>query len=901
MEFDFDSPDGGDAWLLDAMATSLHFSAASPPPPPPPWPCGDPHHPSAPLEDTATLQDDAPGARAGKPEINKNGEPINGKCQVHLTLVDDYSDSSYFLKERLTLALRYFKESTNQHLLVQVWVPIRKGDHYMLSTSGQPFVLDQQSIGLLKYRAVSMMYTFSVDGDSVKELGLPGRVYKKRVPEWTPNVQYYSNTEYARLNHAISYNVHGTVALPVFDPSTKSCIAVVELIMTSKKVNYASEVGKVCKALETVNLKSTEVVEHPYVQICNEGHQAALVEMLEVLTVIGEELKLPLAQTWVPCKNQNLLVPCGVKKSFLNIHGSCAQELCLSTSDVVFHVIDAHMWGFRDACVEHHLQKGQGVSGKAFILRKPCFSKDVSRFSKMEYPLVHYARMFGLTGCFSVCLQSAYTGNDDYILEFFLPPDCREDCEQKVLLESILGLLRQHLHSLHVATDEGSNKELQIDAIIVIDNNEIKDAHIQYLNFESGIHASHESNTHGIHESDSQKKIASTEYDMCLSPENSTKCNGRLFVGPNGGCTSDSLLPDNNNKHHGRRRGKAEKTFSLEVIQHYFTGSLKNAAKSLGVCPTTMKRICRQHGISRWPSRQISKVNRSISKLKKVIESVEASESAFTLTSIRGPLPVPFSPSNPINIKNGRHTEVTDLSIPSVQENRVSSVQMKLLENDDRQGMLIPQQSFLGNISSQIEREKALNFTSSSGEPSTHSGTSEDSCFGSPANRTFVSTLMEPQQNMWKPDCFTKEPFQAQDLLLPGLFVNGSGSSKNCKNYITAAVNEPSVVPLGSLMYVQNSGIVTVKARYKEDLLRFRFPRSASFINLKDEVAKRILIDVGVFDIKYLDDDHEWVKLTCDADLEECMEISRLSGSNVLRLLVTDIAPILGSSCGSTG
>jgi len=305
--------------------------------------------------------------------------------------------------------------------------------------------------------------------------------------------------------------------------------------------------------------------------------------MLEVLTVICEELKLPLAQTWVPCKYQNLLVPCGgVKKSSFNIHGSCAQELCMLTSDVAFHVIDAHMWGFRDACVEHHLQKGQGVSGKACILRRPCFSKDVTRFSKLEYPLVHYARMFGLAGCFSVCLQSAYTGNDDYVLEFFLPPDCREDDEQMVLLESILALLRQHLRSLHVDTDEVSHEELQVDTITVIDNNETKDEHAQHLNFQVGIHASHESNMHGVHESDSQKRIASPEYEMCLSPENSTKCNGKLFVGPNGGCTSDSLLPNNNSKHHGRRRGKAEKTFSLEVIQNYFTGSLKNAAKSLG-------------------------------------------------------------------------------------------------------------------------------------------------------------------------------------------------------------------------------------------------------------------------------------------------------------------------------
>ena len=95
-----------------------------------------------------------------------------------------------------------------------------------------------------------MMYMFSVDGENVGELGLPGRVYKLKVPEWTPNVQYYSSTEYPRLNHAISYNVHGTVALPVFDPSAQSCIAVVELIMTSKKINYACEVDKVCKALE---------------------------------------------------------------------------------------------------------------------------------------------------------------------------------------------------------------------------------------------------------------------------------------------------------------------------------------------------------------------------------------------------------------------------------------------------------------------------------------------------------------------------------------------------------------------------------------------------------------------------------------------------------------------------
>lgn len=77
---------------------------------------------------------------------------------------------------------------------------------------------------------------------------------RQKVPEWTPNVQYYSVKEYPRLNHAVNYNVRGTVALPVFEPSTQSCVAVLELIMTSPRINYTSEVDKVCKALEVVPL-----------------------------------------------------------------------------------------------------------------------------------------------------------------------------------------------------------------------------------------------------------------------------------------------------------------------------------------------------------------------------------------------------------------------------------------------------------------------------------------------------------------------------------------------------------------------------------------------------------------------------------------------------------------------
>lgn len=135
-------------------------------------------------------------------------------------------------------------------MLAQVWAPVKNGGRYMLTTSGQPFVLDPDCNGLHQYRMVSLMYMFAVDGETDGVLGLPGRVYRKKLPEWTPNVQYYSSKEFPRLNHALHYNVRGTLALPVFEPSGQSCVGVLEIIMTSQKINYAPEVDRVCKALE---------------------------------------------------------------------------------------------------------------------------------------------------------------------------------------------------------------------------------------------------------------------------------------------------------------------------------------------------------------------------------------------------------------------------------------------------------------------------------------------------------------------------------------------------------------------------------------------------------------------------------------------------------------------------
>ncbi|TKY45200.1 NLP6 protein [Spatholobus suberectus] len=643
-------------------------------------------------------------------------------------LPSENPDGYCLIKERMTQALRSFKELTEQNVLAQVWAPVRNGNRYALTTSGQPFVLDPHSNGLHQYRTVSLMYMFSVDGENDEILGLPGRVFQHTIPEWTPNVQYYSSKEYQRLNHAQHYNVRGTLALPVFEPAGQSCVAVLELIMTSQKINYAPEVDKICKALE----------------ICNEDRQYALAKILEILTAVCETHSLPLAQTWVPCKHRSVLAHGGgLKKSCSSFDGCCMGQVCMSITEVAFYVIDAHTWGFHEACVEHHLQQGQGVAGRAFLSHNMCFCGNITQFCKTEYPLVHYALMFGLTSCFAVCLQSSHTGNDDYVLEFFLPPRITDFNEQKTLLGSILATMKPHFQSLKIAAGVELEENGSIE-IIQARNERV------HLRFES-IPITQSSKSPPRHASPNMGEGLPLEPSEQQIMAYFDHINDGGNLGDNAGGHIDqntSLETKTKKKPSERKRGKVEKSISLDVLRHYFTGSLKDAAKSLGVCPTTMKRICRQHGISRWPSRKIKKVNRSLSKLKCVIESVHGAEGEFGSNSVStSSLPIAagtFSEPSTSNKFNCQTSLTIRPSEPKMNENdfdasRVSEMNRQAGIQDQFLGARTQSSEKVINDNVGAIQEMAPKGTN---KYRTESGSSEGSanptphgsCYGSPPN-----------------------------------------------------------------------------------------------------------------------------------------------------------------------
>ncbi|CAI9762898.1 unnamed protein product [Fraxinus pennsylvanica] len=217
--------------------------------------------------------------------------------------------------------------------------------------------------------------------------GLPDRVFTSKIPEWTSNVMYYNKAEYLQVQHAIHHEVRGSIALPVFedDSHEASCCAVLELVTMKEKPNFDSEMENVCSAIQAVKLRST-VPPRLHSQCLTQNQRAALAEITDVLRAVCHAHRLPVALTWIPCS--------------------------YTAGSIIF-------------------EEGQGIAGKALQSNHPFFYPDVKEYHLSDYPLVHHARKFGLNAAVAIKLRSTYTGDADYILEFFLPVDMTYEREYR--------------------------------------------------------------------------------------------------------------------------------------------------------------------------------------------------------------------------------------------------------------------------------------------------------------------------------------------------------------------------------------------------------------------------------------------------------------------------------------
>ncbi|KAL3619805.1 hypothetical protein CASFOL_034717 [Castilleja foliolosa] len=739
--------------------------------------------------------------------------------------------SSISVMDRLIQALFHIKDrSSDKDMLIQVWVPVIRGGKRVLTTHNQPFSLDVSCSRLANYRDISVNYQFVADEDSKEAVGLPGRVFMNKAPEWSPDVRYFTLDEYPRVGHAQHLDVRGTLAVPVLEQGSRSCLGVIEVVLTTQKIQYRPELESVCEALEAVNLKSADNSSTHNVMTSNSSYQAVLPEILDALRSACSTHGLPLAQTWVPCSLQG--------------KGGCwhlddNSKNCFSLVDSACYIGDSNMQGFHEACSENHLLKGQGTVGKAFSTNQPCFSPDVSACSKAEYPLSHHARMFGLKASVAIRLRSMCTGQTDFVLEFFLPTRCVDPEEQKKMLTSLSGTIQQFCRTLRVVTDKELRDE-ENSPVMNITGEEFSRNNSNQVNR-------------------SIEMLAESSQTRLGQPDSNSK-EGFTFV------SNTSTSGDGSSLYTSRigekRRTKTEKTITLDILRQHFAGSLKDAAKNLGVCPTTLKRICRHHGIQRWPSRKIKKVGHSLQKIQRVIDSVQGTSGVFQIDSFYSNFPELASP-------NASRTTQFSNSKSADNTNNSNNISRQFDPHPETTHRIGSSACSLSSGSSQC--------CSSEAQPSNSYPTIKEAPDSNgPIMKKNDRSKLIPSSQSHTSFCWPDQPEKIIDRAAEG--------NNNINNKC------------------QEKDGHRIKVSYGEDTIRFRMPSGWRYNDLMREISRRFGVDddASGFCLKYLDDDAEWVLLTCDDDLDECIDVCQLLRSHTIKLaFIRDYQP--QSLCRSRG
>lgn len=89
----------------------------------------------------------------------------------------------------------------------------------------------------------------------------------------------------------------------------------------------------------------------------------------------------------------------------------------------------------------------------------------------------------------------------------------------------------------------------------------------------------------------------------------------------------------------------------------------------------------------------------------------------------------------------------------------------------------------------------------------------------------------------------------------------------------------------------QESDVVMIKAKFKDDIIKFELFVSSGLEIVQEEVAMRLKLKIGTFELGYLDEEHDnkWCSLACDDDLHQHVKNLKTLGKTTVLLFARSI------------
>ncbi|XP_018626476.1 protein NLP6-like isoform X3 [Nicotiana tomentosiformis] len=593
------------------------------------------------------------------------------QLQNHFSFTADVVTKRMAIKERVKIALQHV-EKLSCNYLIQYWASIVIDGQTFLTTSDQPFGLTRLEYGLCSYRKKCLSHAIPVElkngTQCENDFGPPGRVFKHRLPELCTDVKNYSQQEFPLRDDAVAWGIQWCYTVPVFDSSRDTFVGVLELV-TSHQTNkwiFQNSVLPIFKTLQVLD-----------------DRQCALGGLYKAIEVVCQKHQFLFAQIWV-----------SVADSWCTGKAITVRQRHIAIND------NQNLSLFKYASGLQYILEGYGVVGRAFSSKSSCFCRDVTQLSIIEYPLVTCAREAGLTGCFAICLSAP--GNDDniYILEFFLPPNELLHWNLQDFVKLVLDTVKQQLHRFKVAVGHDFGEKLPVEVIKISSDDELdsfdicqttKELHnveplpnggeLMLLDTPNQQSFSSETNQQlslDIDEINAARDSIAVSEELCNSAGSSTSAEtsqnkerklqlelstrqakqGANAVNKrkNGirTLTSESEIQKE------RERIERDHNINLKKIEDRSSMTQDAAADDLGVGKSTLKRICRLYGITRWPPKNKEK-KRKCSHSRKMKSILPAEEDVNASTKFQQSSDSPNKEDTINGAKVGAHvTEIRD-------------------------------------------------------------------------------------------------------------------------------------------------------------------------------------------------------------------------------------------------